>query len=135
MINGVSEIFFTKSQINEFLSFIEKYTPKTLIVLPYTITNETRADVYYTSERANTILNRSLQIVYLGQLYGEGMGLSGKEFVVSTMRMLGQGKAISTPSFDIDIYVISILQLSLHYKLQMQMQQVLDFPWILHLKI
>jgi len=98
LIDGVGSDFFSKPQIKNFLNFIEKYSPKTEIILPYVVNNETRSKVYFASRLSKKTANRNLQIVYLGQIYEETWAISA----------IREGRVISVPSFDIDIYLISL---------------------------
>src|SRR5258708_19201391 len=55
--------FFHKSILNTILNFSQSYTPKTEIILPYVVNNETRLKVEYVADQSKKIPNRNLSIL------------------------------------------------------------------------
>ncbi len=85
---SIRDGFFSKSILKTILKFSADYAPKTEVILPYVVNNETRRDVENVAEQAKKIKNRNLSIVYLGEIYGAGMDLFSFTWVSSLMRSL-----------------------------------------------
>ncbi len=111
LIQGFSPLgsFFSKKQIKLVLNFSQTYLPKTEVILPYVVTNETRKEVEFIATSAKKIGNRNLEILYLGDIYGVGMNLVSGSWISSIFRNLWRSEPLLIPAYDFDFYSIDVI--------------------------
>ncbi len=102
--------FFHKSILNTILNFSQSYTPKTEIILPYVVNNETRLKVEYVADQSKKIPNRNLSILYLGEIYGPGMDLFNFNWISLLFNGLWSERSLSIPLYDMELYMVDIAQ-------------------------
>ena len=104
--------FFSKSQIREVLEVSQKWLPKTQVILPFLVNDTNKRDVDMISNQALKVSNRNLQIVYTGEVYGEGMNLFSDGYVTSVFRNIYQGSNVNIPRYNFDIFVTNVNELT-----------------------
>ncbi len=111
-VEGVDDqnVQLAKEEIEKAFEFIKSYAPNSVVVLPYLTSRTSDRSVSDTLDSFLRNDAKNLSLVYIGEIYGEGMNLSQRGFISRTFNGVVSGK-VSVPTYDFDIFPVYVTSL------------------------